>query len=63
MTAVTRWTRAYRQTGVCMYDLDRFGGDVIVAMVRTHPKVLINGVIVENPYAVDPSTIAATAGC
>jgi len=58
---VARWTRAYRQIGVCLYDLDRFGGDVIVSMVNSHPKVWINGVIVENPYySVDPFTTAAT---
>ena len=56
---VARWTRAYRQIGVCFYDLDRFGGDVIVSMVNSHPKVLINGVIVENPYYADPYTTAA----
>jgi len=33
---------------------------VIVSMVNSHPKVLINGVIVENPYSVDPYTTAAT---
>jgi MEDS: MEthanogen/methylotroph, DcmR Sensory domain len=36
---VARWTRAYRQIGVCLYDLDRFGGDVIVSMVNSHAKV------------------------
>jgi hypothetical protein len=57
---VARWTRAYRQIGVFLYDLDRFGGDLIVSMVNSHPKVLINGVIVENPYSVDPCSTAAT---
>jgi hypothetical protein len=57
---VVRWTRAYRQVGVCLYDMDLFGGDVIVAMVMSHPKVWIEGVIVENPYFVEPYTAATT---
>jgi hypothetical protein len=57
---VARWTRAYRQVGVSLYDLDRFGGDVIVAMVNSHPKVWFQGVIVENPYFADPYTGATT---
>ena len=57
---VVRWTRAYRQVGVCLYDMDLFGGDVIVAMVMSHPKVWIEGVIVENPYIVEPYTASTT---
>jgi hypothetical protein len=57
---VVRWTRAYRQVGVCLYDMDLFGGDVIVAMIMSNPKVWIEGVIVENPYFVEPYTAATT---
>ncbi len=39
---------------LCLYDLDRFGGEVVVNVVKTHPQVLITGILVENPYYVAP---------
>jgi hypothetical protein len=40
---------------LCLYDLDRFGGEVVVNVVKTHPLVLIQGILVENPYYVGPA--------
>ena len=39
---------------VCVYDLAKFGGDVIIDILRTHPLVIIGGILQENPYFVDP---------
>jgi MEDS: MEthanogen/methylotroph, DcmR Sensory domain len=39
---------------VCVYDLARFGGDVVVDVMRTHPLVLIGGILHENPFFVAP---------
>ncbi|WP_200834335.1 MEDS domain-containing protein [Amycolatopsis alkalitolerans] len=39
---------------LCLYDLDRFSGEVVAEVVKTHPKVLIGGMLVENPYYVAP---------
>jgi hypothetical protein len=44
----------YPTVVLCLYDLDRFSGEVIVSIVKTHPKVLIRGMVVENPYYVGP---------
>lgn len=44
----------YPTVVLCLYDLDRFTGEVIVSIVKTHPKVLIRGMVVENPYYVEP---------
>jgi len=39
---------------LCLYDLDLFSGEVVVNIVKTHPQVLIQGILVENPYYVGP---------
>ncbi len=39
---------------LCLYDLDRFSGEVVVNIVKTHPQVLVQGILVENPYYVGP---------
>jgi hypothetical protein len=40
---------------VCVYDLSRFGGDVMVDVMRTHPVVIVGGLIQENPFYVPPA--------
>jgi len=44
------YARRYPQVTACLYDLDRFDGDVIVPIVRAHPRVWMNGVVLSNPY-------------
>ncbi|MFD5393170.1 MEDS domain-containing protein [Streptomyces sp. NPDC127097] len=51
---VTRWLRSYPQVGMCMYDLETFHSDLIVPLIKAHPKVWLKGMIMENPYFLDP---------
>lgn len=39
---------------LCLYDLNLFSGEVVINIVKTHPQVLIQGILVENPYYVEP---------
>ena len=43
---------------VCVYDLSRFGGGIIMDMLRTHPFALIGGVLYENPFYSEPDEFA-----
>jgi len=36
-----------------MYDLDQFGGEVVVPIINVHPKLWMDGVVLDNPYYVD----------
>lgn len=38
----------------CAYDLTKFGGSVIVDVIRTHPAVIIGGSLHDNPFYVAP---------
>jgi hypothetical protein len=40
---------------ICVYDTKRFGGDVMIDMLRTHPFVLIGGAFQANPFFVPPA--------
>lgn len=40
---------------ICVYDLAKFGGDVVIDILRTHPMALIGGVLQINPYFVPPA--------
>jgi len=37
-----------------MYDLAKFGGDIVVDIMRTHPMIIIGGILQENPFFVPP---------
>jgi hypothetical protein len=39
---------------ICVYDLAKFGGAVVVDMLRTHPMVIIGGLLQENAFFVPP---------
>ena len=53
----TRYARAYPQVALCLYDLDKFRGDVIIPALKVHPKVFFGGMLLENPYYVDPDDV------
>ena len=44
----------YDDPVICTYDLSKFSARMIVDTLRTHPVVLIGGVLQENPFFVPP---------
>jgi len=44
----------YDDVMVCTYDLNRFSAAVVMDVLRTHPLVVIGGVLHENPFFVPP---------
>jgi hypothetical protein len=42
---------------VCTYDLSLFNAAVIVDVLRTHPLVIIGGILLENPFYVQPEDL------
>lgn len=47
----------YDQVTVCTYDLTRFSAAVTMDILRTHPQVIIGGILRENPYYVPPDEL------
>jgi len=33
----------------CLYDLDQFDGGTVMHVLRTHPRVYVNGILIDNP--------------
>ncbi len=42
---------------ICTYDLTRFDATLVMDMLRTHPSVLVGGVIQSNPFFVPPDEL------
>ncbi|MGH8974286.1 MAG: MEDS domain-containing protein [Acidimicrobiia bacterium] len=57
---LNRFLPQYPQVILCLYDLQRFSGELVVDIMKTHPKVLVGGAVVENPYYLDPDEFLAT---
>lgn len=54
---MNRYLPLYPQVILCLYDLDRFGAGIIVDLLKTHPRVLIGGLLVDNPYHQTPDEL------
>lgn len=39
---------------ICVYDLAKFGGDTVVDIMRTHPMIIIGGILQHNPFFIPP---------
>lgn len=39
---------------ICTYQLSKFGGDTVIDILRTHPMVIIGGILQRNPFFVPP---------
>ena len=44
----------YDDPVICSYDLSKFGASTMMYALRTHPVVIIGGLLQENPFYVDP---------
>jgi len=54
-TALNNISPKYKKNPlICVYDLAKFGGDIVVDVMRTHPMVIIGGILQENPFFVPP---------
>jgi hypothetical protein len=52
---LNRFLPRYPQVILCLYDLERFtDGQILMEMLKTHPKVLMSGQVLENPWYVEP---------
>ena len=49
----------FPQVNLCLYDLTRCSGELIMDVLKTHPKVLLGGMIIDNPYYLEPDEFLA----
>lgn len=49
----------YHDPVVCTYDLARFDATTVMDIMRTHPMVIIGGILQENPFYVPPAEMLA----
>jgi hypothetical protein len=47
---VSEFAPRYPQFIMCLYDLDLYDGEAVMYVLRTHTRIFVNGLIIENPY-------------
>jgi hypothetical protein len=47
----------YEDPVICSYDLSKFGATTVMYALRTHPLVIIGGLLQENLFYVDPDEL------
>ena len=40
----------YPQFLMCLYNLDLFDGEAVMYVLKTHPRIFVNGILIANPY-------------
>jgi hypothetical protein len=46
--------RRHDDAVICTYHLGKFGGDTVIDIMRTHPVIIIGGILQQNPFFVPP---------
>src|SRR6202451_3794709 len=46
--------RRHDDAVICTYHLSKFGGDTVIDIMRTHPMIIIGGILQHNPFFVAP---------
>lgn len=49
-------------SGFCVYDSRHIGGHLLVQLLRTHPKVLLDGRVIHNPFYTTPDKVIEELG-
>ena len=47
----------YQDPVICAYDTSRFGAEVVLDILRTHPMVILEGLLQVNPFFVPPDEL------
>ena len=56
---LNRFVPQFPQVVFCLYDLERFGGGMIVDVLRTHPRILLGRMLLDNPNYLSPDEFRA----
>ncbi len=60
---VTMLLRDHPATAICQYDANAFDGATIMDVLKVHPKMIVNGAVINNPFFVEPEIYLAQRLC
>jgi hypothetical protein len=54
--------RRHDDAVICTYNLAKFGGETVIDIMRTHPMIIIGGILQSNPFFVPPEEFLREIG-
>lgn len=51
---VTILVRTHPVTAICQYNANDFDGKTIMEILKVHPKMIVNGNVIQNPFFIEP---------
>lgn len=57
---VSLLVKKYPITAICQYDANKFNGSTIMDVLKVHPKMIVNGTVVQNPFFIEPEIYLAS---
>ncbi len=48
--------RRHDDAVICTYHLAKFGADTVIDILRTHPMIIIGGILQHNPFFIPPNS-------
>jgi hypothetical protein len=57
-SALNTFNTAHPVAILCLYDSGQCSGSLIMDVIKTHPRTLLNGLVFDNPYYLDPDALA-----
>ncbi|MEY2422481.1 MAG: eukaryotic-like serine/threonine-protein kinase [Acidimicrobiaceae bacterium] len=56
---LNRMAMHHPRSFLCLYDVRLFGGGIVLELLRTHPKLLRGGMVIDNPHYLTPDEYQA----
>lgn len=47
------------QVNLCLYDLTRCAAELVIDVLKTHPKAMLGSMVIDNPYYLEPDEFLA----
>lgn len=60
-SALNRVMGGVPQVNVCLYDLTRCDGQLVMDVLKTHPKAMLGAMVIDNPFYIDPDEFLSQA--
>ncbi|MDQ3576129.1 MAG: MEDS domain-containing protein [Actinomycetota bacterium] len=57
---LNRIMSGYPQIVLCLYDMNRCDGEMVLDVLKTHPKAMLGGMVINNPYYLEPDDFLAS---
>ncbi|MBN1603681.1 MAG: MEDS domain-containing protein [Chitinispirillaceae bacterium] len=60
---ITILVRTHPVTAICQYNENNFDGKTIMEILKVHPRMIVNGNVIQNPFFIEPEEYLKGLNC